>query len=56
VSDLYGMAMVGNKASRAVLEKCGLRYVETFEDEGDPLDWLHLSKTGFMAIQALLKP
>jgi ribosomal-protein-alanine N-acetyltransferase len=39
---IYGMADVGNTASRRVLEKAGLRYVATFDYEGDAHDWLQL--------------
>jgi ribosomal-protein-alanine N-acetyltransferase len=41
---VYGMADVDNKASRRVLEKAGLRYVETFDYEGDAHDWLRLMR------------
>jgi len=44
LQDIYGWADVGNTASRHVLEKAGLRYVETFDYEGDAHDWLRLKR------------
>jgi len=41
---IYGMADVNNKASRRVLEKAGLHYVETFDHEGTAHDWLQLTR------------
>lgn len=48
LQDIFGMADVGNKASRHVLEKAGLRYVETFDFEGDAHDWFHLTRAFYM--------
>jgi RimJ/RimL family protein N-acetyltransferase len=47
LEDLYGMADVNNRASRAVLEKCGLRWVNSYEDEGDQMDWFHMNREDF---------
>jgi len=41
---LYAMSDVENSASRHVLEKCGLRYVETFDLDGTPHVWMQLSR------------
>lgn len=40
---IVGMADVRNTASRKVLEKVGLQYVEKFELDGDAHDWLELA-------------
>ena len=34
--DIYAMTDVDNLASRRVLEKCGLRYIETFSYDAEP--------------------
>lgn len=39
LKEIYGMVETGNIASRKVLEKAGLKYLETFEDEGLPHDF-----------------
>lgn len=41
---IYGMADTNNTASRHVLEKAGLKYVETFDFRGDLHDWFRISK------------
>ena len=40
---IYGRAETGNHASLHVLKKCGLAYIETFEHDGVPHEWLSLS-------------
>ena len=39
---MYGMANCDNKASRKVLEKAGLSYVETFDYNGEETDWFKI--------------
>jgi ribosomal-protein-alanine N-acetyltransferase len=41
---IYGMADSNNKASRRVLEKTGLKYIETFDFRGDQHDWFAITK------------
>ena len=40
---IYGMAHYDNKASRKVLEKAGLSYVETFDYNGESTDWFKIT-------------
>jgi ribosomal-protein-alanine N-acetyltransferase len=47
---IYGMAHVDNKASRCVLEKCGLKWINTFEMEDMQIDWLKLIKEDWQTI------
>jgi ribosomal-protein-alanine N-acetyltransferase len=42
---IYAMADSGNKASRVVLEKVGMRYVEKFDLGGIDHDWFEISRT-----------
>lgn len=44
LSDIYGIADVKNTASRSVLEKIGLQYIEKFDLEGDEHDWLQITR------------
>lgn len=39
------MADSKNKASRNVIEKVGLKYIETFELDKTPHDWFKISKS-----------
>jgi ribosomal-protein-alanine N-acetyltransferase len=41
---IYAMADAHNAASRKVIEKTGLHYIETFDLHGVPHDWFELSK------------
>jgi [ribosomal protein S5]-alanine N-acetyltransferase len=41
-TEVFAMADAGNLASRRVLEKVGLRYLETFDLDGTPHDWLRM--------------
>lgn len=45
LNDIFAMADVNNKASKNVLEKSGLKYVEDFDFRGDPHAWFKISKT-----------
>jgi RimJ/RimL family protein N-acetyltransferase len=44
LKEIYGMADVGNVASRKVLEKVGLSFIERFDLNGVPHDWFKISK------------
>lgn len=41
---IYGMTEVGNTGSRRVLEKTGLKYIESFEYEGLPHDFFGMTR------------
>jgi ribosomal-protein-alanine N-acetyltransferase len=42
LKEIYAMTETGNSASRKVLEKVGLTYIETFEYEGLPHDFFRI--------------
>jgi [ribosomal protein S5]-alanine N-acetyltransferase len=42
---IYGMTDPENTASKKVLEKAGLKYVETFDFAGEPTDWFVITTT-----------
>lgn len=44
LNDLYGVTDANNLASRKVLEKVGLRFVEAFNEESVPLYWFKISR------------
>jgi len=44
LKDIYAMADVSNIASRKVLEKVGLTFIETFDLDGIPHNWFRISK------------
>jgi len=44
IKDIYAMADVSNGASRRVLEKVGLTYVETFDLNGIPHNWFRITR------------
>jgi ribosomal-protein-alanine N-acetyltransferase len=44
LNDIYGIADANNLASRKVLEKIGLQFVEAFDFEGDPHFWYKISR------------
>lgn len=48
--EIYGTAHVENTRSRNALQKCGLRYLSTFEHEGMLCDWLKISREEWQAI------
>jgi [ribosomal protein S5]-alanine N-acetyltransferase len=48
--EIIGTAHVDNKASRRALEKCGLTFVESFDSEGIPCDWLSITKEEWAAL------
>ena len=45
---IYGMADMNNIASRKVLEKSGLHFVNTFDDDGFAVGWYELSKQDWL--------
>ena len=46
--EIYAWADAGNKASRAVLEKIGLRYIEKFDLDGDEQDWFEITRAEWL--------
>ncbi|RZJ98800.1 MAG: N-acetyltransferase [Flavobacterium sp.] len=44
LTEVYGMCDVGNIASKNVLEKTGLKYIETFDLEGIEHNWFKITK------------
>jgi RimJ/RimL family protein N-acetyltransferase len=42
LKDIYAIADSNNVASKKVLEKVGLKFIETFNLEGTPHGWFHL--------------
>jgi ribosomal-protein-alanine N-acetyltransferase len=44
LKEITGTADMDNLASRRVLEKAGLRYIETFDDDGYAVGWYRLTK------------
>ncbi|KIO78483.1 GNAT family acetyltransferase [Pedobacter lusitanus] len=44
LNEIYAMAETENTASRHVLEKVGLRYIEKFDLEGDEHDWFKITR------------
>lgn len=45
LNEIYAWADAGNTASRAVLEKTGLRFIEKFDLDGDEQDWFEITRT-----------
>lgn len=43
-----------NKGSKRILEKCGLRYISTFEFEGEPCDWMEIRKSEWLFPRSIL--
>ncbi len=44
LTEIFGTADINNLASRNVLEKAGLKYIETFNHNGTPTDWFKISR------------
>jgi len=44
LNEIYAIADAGNTASRVVLEKIGLRYIEKFDLDGDIHDWFEITR------------
>ncbi|GAA4453509.1 GNAT family N-acetyltransferase [Rurimicrobium arvi] len=53
LEEIIGMANELNAASRRVLEKCGLRFVEQFMWNGITCDWLRIGAAEWQAQQQL---
>jgi [ribosomal protein S5]-alanine N-acetyltransferase len=49
-TEVFAMADAGNGASRRVLEKAGLRYLETFIHDGTPHDWFRIGLAEWLAV------
>lgn len=47
LKELYAMADTRNIASRKILEKVGMKYVETIDWQGVPHDWFKVEESGF---------
>lgn len=45
LNEIYAMADSDNAASRLVLEKTGMRYLEKFDLEGYAHDWFEITRT-----------
>ena len=44
LSEIFGITHVDNAKSKRALEKCGLKFIETFERNGMPCNWFRISK------------
>jgi [ribosomal protein S5]-alanine N-acetyltransferase len=44
LTDLYGLADINNLASRRVLQKTGLKEINTFDLDGMDIVWLHAKR------------
>lgn len=44
LNEIYAWAAAGNIASRGVLEKTGLRYIEKFNLDGEAQDWFKITR------------
>jgi [ribosomal protein S5]-alanine N-acetyltransferase len=44
LTEIYAMTDIDNKASRHVLEKCGMRYIENFDLDGEVCAWFRKRK------------
>jgi [ribosomal protein S5]-alanine N-acetyltransferase len=42
LTEIYAMTDIDNKASRHVLEKCGMSYIEDFDLEGGACAWFRI--------------
>lgn len=51
IDAMYATTDLENKASKHVLDKCGFRHVEIYEEEGKPIDWFRLTKEEWLALQ-----
>jgi [ribosomal protein S5]-alanine N-acetyltransferase len=49
-TEVFAMADAGNGASRRVLEKAGLRYLETFIQDDAPHDWFRIGLAEWLAV------
>ncbi|OED43426.1 GNAT family N-acetyltransferase [Flavobacteriaceae bacterium (ex Bugula neritina AB1)] len=51
LEEICAAADVNNLGSNKVLKKAGLKYIETFDFEGDPHNWYRIKKTEWMELQ-----
>ena len=47
LTDIYAGAHINNIGSNKVLKKAGLRYLETFEYDGEPHHWYNINKNNW---------
>jgi [ribosomal protein S5]-alanine N-acetyltransferase len=47
IKELYGMVQVGNKASRRIIEKSGLKFIENFDYKSDTCACYKITKQEF---------
>jgi len=52
LNEIYGMADMNNLASRRVLEKAGLKYMETFQDDGYAAGWYKINREEWLFNQS----
>ena len=48
LKEIYGGAHVENIASNKVLQKVGLKYIETFEYDGEPHNWYRIDRKDWL--------
>ena len=51
----YATTHVDHEASKNVLKKVGFKCIETFDDDGDPTDWLKVTKEDWQLSQNMRK-
>ena len=51
---IYGTADMNNLTSRHILEKSGLRHIETYNHEGTPSAWLKITKAEWTGLRSNL--
>ena len=44
LTEIFGMCDIGNASSKNVLEKTGLKFIETFDFDGRKHNWLRITK------------
>jgi len=44
LSEVYGICEVGNLASKNILQKCGLKLIDTFDYDGVPHYWMKIAR------------
>ncbi len=44
LNEIFGITHVENIKSKRALEKCGLKFIETFEHNGIPCNWFRITK------------
>ena len=46
IAKIHAFLNPNNIGSKRILEKCGLKYIETFEDNGELFDWMEIENKG----------